>query len=360
MREKHGGNLARAAREYNLNQEEIIDFSANINFLGPPQAVLDLIQNQAQKIFNYPEAESKGLKECLSKQLGMGSDKLIVGNGAGELIYLLAQVLQPEQALVLAPTFSEYEAAVRSSGGEVEEYYLTREHQFELKVPKLLPQLKKVDLFFLCNPNNPTGKFLSRQEVVEIIEAGKQEDTFIVVDEAFVDLLEEDISVLELVGNYDNLFVLRSLTKFFALPGLRLGYGVGNSSLVSKLIEATQPWNVNLLAQLAGKAALKSYDYKKRTKKLINQEKEFLYRKLSDLPGLKVYYPTANYILVDISRTSFSATELTDLLGKQGILVRNCNTFTGLGEDFIRVAVKSREANQKLIQKLTKVLGNDR
>ncbi|MCK8826485.1 threonine-phosphate decarboxylase CobD [Natroniella acetigena] len=350
--EKHGGNLNQAVKEYGLQQEDIIDFSANINFLGPPSRVMEAIKGNLDQIVNYPDPNYTELKDGLAEQLGVKQEEIIIGNGAVELIYLLAKVLQPRRALVLAPTFSEYGAAAKSVGAKVEEFELSRDDQFEIDVERLIARLAEVDLFFLCNPNNPTGALITRSEIVEIIEAGQEHDTFIMVDEAFVDFLEEEVTVIDLVDQYDNLFVLRSLTKFFAIPGLRLGYGVSNSNLLEDLERGKDPWNCNFFAQLAGQIAIKEQKYIETTKEVVRREKEFLYRNLKEVAGWKVYYPTANYILIDLSLLSITASELEVRLAQRGILIRNCNTYTGLGENFIRVAVRDREDNLELLANL--------
>ncbi|GAB6137034.1 threonine-phosphate decarboxylase CobD [Halanaerobaculum tunisiense] len=356
MQQDHGGNIRVAAREYGLDPAEIIDFSANINFLGPPRSVTKVIKNNLIGIKNYPDLEYSQLKSVIADQVYIEKDNLIIGNGAVELIYLLTKVLQPTDALVLAPTFSEYRSAVESTGGTVEEFQLQREEEFTLNVDDLLPRLAGVDIFFLCNPNNPTGKFLTREEVIKIINYAASQGTFVVVDEAFVDFLEEDISVIDVVNDYDNLFVLRSLTKFFAIPGLRLGYGVTNQELIKQLRAGKDPWNVNYLAQLAGREALRDKEYIAQTREAISREKKFLYQRLADFSQLKVYYPYANYIFVNLADNEWTATRLEEKLGQQGILIRNCNTYSGLGEDFIRLAVKSREDNRQLLNKLQELL----
>ncbi|AGB41634.1 L-threonine-O-3-phosphate decarboxylase/histidinol-phosphate aminotransferase [Halobacteroides halobius DSM 5150] len=352
MQQNHGGNIRAAAKEYNLDPAEIIDFSANINFLGPPESVTKALKNNLKGIKDYPDPECNQLKTIIAKQENLEEDNLVIGNGAVELIYLLATVLSPREALVLAPTFSEYRLAIESVGGSIEEFQLQKEEGFRFNLDDLLPRLDNIDIFFLCNPNNPTGKFITREDIIEIINYAASQDTFLVVDEAFVDFLEEDITVIDLVKQYDNLFVLRSLTKFFAIPGLRLGYGATNKELIKKLNASKDPWNVNCLAQLAGEKALNDKEYIKQTEEAILREKEFLYQKLNQFSKFKVYYPHANYILVDLENSNLTSTRLEEKLAQQGILVRNCNTYSGLGEDFIRVAVKSRENNLELINRL--------
>ncbi|MBM7557109.1 threonine-phosphate decarboxylase CobD [Halanaerobacter jeridensis] len=356
MEQDHGGNITAAAEKYNLNPDEIIDFSANINFLGPPESVLEVLQNNLSAIKNYPDPDCSALKSVLAQQEQLQEENLMIANGAVELIYLVAKVLNPNRTLVLAPTFSEYRKALESMGADVEEFQLTRQNDFKINVEKLLPRLDEVDIFCLCNPNNPTGQFLAREEVMEIIKYAARCDTYILVDEAFVDFLDSEVTVIDLVTEYNNLFVLRSLTKFFAIPGLRLGYGAANQELISKLAASHDPWNVNYFAQLAGEVALKDKKYIDQTKKAIVQEKDFLYQQLNNYSQLKVYYPEINYIFVDLTASEWTASRLEEELGQEGILIRNCNTYSGLGEEFIRLAVKSREENLVLINKLKKLI----
>ncbi|MFO7820280.1 MAG: threonine-phosphate decarboxylase CobD [Halanaerobacter sp.] len=358
MEEDHGGNITAAAQKYDLKPAEIVDFSANINFLGPPQSVIKILQNNLSGIKNYPDPESRALKSALAQQEAGEKENLMIANGAVDLIYLLAKVLEPSRGLVLAPTFSEYRKALESVGSTVEEFQLTREEGFKLQLEKLLPRLDEVDIFCLCNPNNPTGQFLTRTEVKEIIDYAVRHDTYILVDEAFVDFLTEEITVIDLVAEYNNLFVLRSLTKFFAIPGLRLGYGAANKELINKLATSHDPWNVNYLAQLAGEAALQDQDYIKETKQAIAQEKEFLYQQLNNYAQLEVYYPEANYIFIDLTASDWTAAKLEKKLAQKSILIRNCDTYSGLDSNFIRLAVKSREHNLFLLDELQNLLNN--
>ncbi|OCL26146.1 threonine-phosphate decarboxylase [Orenia metallireducens] len=352
----HGGNIKGAVKKYDLDKEKIIDFSANINFLGPPEAVNEEIKANIGGIVNYPEPNSQELKDNLANKLNLSRENIIMGNGAVELIYLLTKVLNPSKSMVLSPTFSEYAIAAKSVGAEVEEFPLDREDNFKLDINTLLNKLDNVDLLFLCNPNNPTGNLLSKSEVIQILDYTKDNGVFLLVDEAFVDFVEKEVTVIDLINDYDNLFVLRSLTKFFAIPGLRVGYGVANQELIQRLSSSKDPWNLNYFAQIATKVALEEEEYIKRSKISIKKEKEFLYNKLKQIEKLRVYYPQVNYIFIDISATELTASYLENTLAKKGILIRNCNSYSGLGEDFIRVAVKSRADNLKLLSALEGII----
>jgi threonine-phosphate decarboxylase len=357
---KHGGNIEAAAQKYNLEIDEIIDFSANINFLGPPKVVKEEIKDNLDRIIHYPESGARTFSYNLAEYLNINSENLIIGNGAVEIIYLITKVIQAERAMVLAPTFSEYEAAIESAGGEIELFKLDREQGFKLDIDRLVKKLKQVDidLLFLCNPNNPTGDLVEKEKLKQVLQLAKEENIFVVLDEAFLDfLLEEDEhTLIKEAVKRENLLVLRSMTKFFAIPGLRIGYGITNQQLIAKLKASKDPWNINLFAQKVGIKVLKEADYIQRTKEVLKREKIFLYQQLKEMDYLKPYSPTVNYILIDISDSNYSSQELERELAKRGILIRDCSTYHLLGKDFIRVAVKSRKDNKVLINKLKELL----
>ena len=353
MKQNHGGNIESVAKKYNLHSDNIIDFSANINFVGPPPDVYSRLKDNLESITKYPEVNSETLKKMLSEKYGFKKENYIVGNGAVELIYILVKALNPKRSLIYTPTFSEYEKALKTVNSEIEYHYLKKEYQFDLQIEKLKAELTdNIDLFFLCNPNNPTGKFISKKEVKQILKHNEKHNIFTVIDEAFVDFVERNISAKSLLKEYDNLFILRSLTKFFAIPGLRLGFGIGTPSLIEKMNGFKDPWNVNVLAQKAGEIILKQDEYIKLTKKAIYNEKLFLYKELKKFENIEVYYPNANYIFIDLKGTDFTSTEVYENLAKEGILIRNCSNYKGLDQNYIRIAVKSRKDNNKLLEHL--------
>lgn len=356
----HGGNIKAAADKYGLEPDEIIDFSANINFLGPPAVVEDVIKNNLDDIVNYPEPDAQSLSSALAEYHGVEAENLIVGNGAVELIYLVSKVISPEKALVLAPTFSEYEAAVESVGGEVNLFKLERTNNFELDMDELITTLNnsQMDLVFLCNPNNPTGDLINKDDLLKLLATARKNDIFVIVDEAFLDFLwtEADYTLISKAVAVENLMVLRSMTKFFAVPGLRIGYAVTNRQLISELESDKDPWNVNLFAQRVGTEVLGEDEYIQQTKEAIEREKEFLYQALGKLTECEPYKPAANYILIDISKTEYTSTELKDRLASKGILIRDCSSYHLLGSDFVRIAVKNRKDNQQLIAALKSLL----
>ena len=356
MEQKHGGNIESVAKKYNIHKENIIDFSANINFVGPPPDVYSRLKKELESITRYPEMDSKTLKKKLANKYGFEKDNYIIGNGAVELIYILVKVLKPKQSLVYAPTFSEYEKALSTVNSQINYHYLKRENKFKLDVEELKADLTdEIDLFFLCNPNNPTGNFISKEEVKQILKHNEKHNIFTIIDEAFVDFLDRNITAISLLKEYDKVFILRSLTKFFAIPGLRLGFGIGKQGLIDKMNGFKDPWNVNILAQKAGEIILNQDEYIKLTKKVIYKEKLFLYQELKKIENIEVYYPNANYIFIDLKNIGYNSTAVYEKLAKKGILIRNCFNYRGLDDNHIRIAVKSREDNKKLIDKLKKL-----
>lgn len=306
-------------------------------------------------IIHYPDPSAKALKGLLSKRLGVGGDNLILGNGAVELIYLLAHALKPGGALLPGPTFSEYERALKAVDCEVRRHLLRPEQNFRLDPSELA--VRGFDLLVICNPNNPTGNLLPEKDFVNILEMARDMHAFIVVDESFMDFVEPDLQwrAARFLQEYDRLFVLYSLTKFFAIPGLRLGCGIGSPDLIRRMDSLKDPWNVNSLALAAGTAALQDELYELRSRQFIRLERQYLQTELAQLPGLEPLPGNANFLLVH-NKGKVTGQVLIDRLGSQGVLVRNCAEFPGLGQHYFRIAVKDRIANKALIAALRDIL----
>lgn len=354
----HGGNLVRAAMEYGLAPQDFLDFSANINPLGPSPSVLEALKANLWQICHYPDPDCRELKSALAEHLGVDTRCLLVGNGASELIYLLARVFSFRRVLIPAPTFSEYALAVKAAGGEVNYVFLDPSAGFPFPLEEVLRQLPEVDALFLCNPNNPTGGLVPRRELEALLEAAAAYRAMVIIDEAFMDFVADPQShtLLSLAGRHPRLILLYSLTKILAIPGLRLGVLAARPDVVRALDRARDPWSVNALAQVAGVAGLQDREYIEATRDMVAREREFLFRELSSLPGLRPFPGAANFLLVDITNTRFAAGELVRQLGLRGILVRNCANFPGLSEGYIRVAVRRRKENLRLLEALREVL----
>ncbi|HEX3032953.1 MAG TPA: threonine-phosphate decarboxylase CobD [Bacillota bacterium] len=352
----HGGNLWDAADKNGLNPRELLDFSANINPQGASRKAVEAIGENLDTIVHYPDPDCRNLKNKLSAHTGIPVDNMLMGNGAVELIYLLLATIKSEKVLIPAPTFGEYESAVQIAGGQVVDYYLPAEKGYAIQVAEVLERLPLVDMVVLCNPNNPTGTLLTSEEVLTIIRAAQAQGVFVMVDEAFLDFRpdRELYSVAKYVQEHDNLFVSYSLTKFLGIPGLRLGAGFANQDLTQKLNARKDPWNVNCLAQVAGEVSLQDQAYMDSTLKLVAAEKGFLFNSLRDIPGLLPFPPSVNYIMVKLLN-GMTAKELQQVLIGYKIMVRDCSSYKNLDETFIRVAVKDRGSNERLIAALGEI-----
>ncbi|MDK2820514.1 MAG: threonine-phosphate decarboxylase [Clostridia bacterium] len=354
---KHGGDWQGAIDKYGWQPDEIIDFSANINPLGPPDSVIKTLKENLKFIERYPDPLCRELKKKLSHYLGVDLKTIIAGNGAIELIYLLCQVYKPKRVLILEPTFMEYRRAAEIAGAEVVTFNLNPD-DFSLDIDKWRENIEKIDMTFICNPNNPTGRLLKPEILYEIVETCQKNNIFLVVDESFLDFIPNwpTLSLVKQAANSKRLFILRSLTKFFALPGLRLGCGVGCPELIKKLEAHCYPWSINILAQKAGITALSDLNYMKKSRELIFEEKKYLYNGLLNLKFLKPYYPEVNFILSKIITNRFKVFHLAKALIKGKILIRDCSSFSGLGPDYFRIAVRNREDNNKLLKVLKTVV----
>ena len=362
--EKHGGELETIAEQYRIDVNSLIDFSVNVNPLGPPASLLDAIKKGVDFLHRYPDSSSRRMRRKLANYLNLSSDNIIIGNGATELIYLISRYFKEEvhtpDVVIVAPTFSDYQRSVSLVGGQVRHHLLSSETYFQLNIDRLIADAMEVEhpdedganIVFICTPNNPTGQLFQKSQI--IILATTLPKTIIVVDEAFLDFTDEPHhnSVCRDVINFPNLIVLRSMTKLFAIPGLRLGYLVAHQDQVECLNQYKEPWTVNIFAQIAGEMLLDETDYVRKTRILVKAEREFLFNQLKQLSWLTPFPSTANFLLVRIEGKDLHATILKEKLIKKGILIRNYSNFVGLNESFFRIAVKKRDENLKLISAL--------
>ncbi len=358
--EPHGGNIYRTAERLGIAENNIIDFSASINPLGVPKSVESAIKNDSRYLYNYPDPDATQLRLQIAKYHNIKPESIICGNGSTELIYLVAKALRPKRTLMPAPTFSEYERACRMSYEvRVMSYKLKKENNFDINPDEFISAINRNlpphpsrggNMAFLCNPNNPTGRLLKKEDVLKIANAAKRLKCYLIVDEAFIDFLPEH-SVMKEVKNNPYLIVLRSMTKFYALSGLRLGYGIFPLKIIRTLQEQKEPWTVNTLAQKAGLAALNDAAYRNKTFKLIPKEKKFMEE---GFKKLRIDYipSSANYYLIRLDNAGRKITSLR----KKGILVRDCSNFEGLDGSYIRVAVKSRKDNARLLKEISQCL----
>ena len=326
FRRAHGGNTWR--------YKKIIDFSANINPLGTPVQLKEL----SELIEHYPEPDSSSLKKLLAKIHSLRPENITIGNGSIELIYLLPRVLPIKKVMIPIPSFSEYEFASLACG--FKPVFAKQD------IETLKKKVTNNSLVFLCNPNNPTGKLFESSQIEGLLSVCQKKSSYLVIDEAFIDFTLKADSFIRRAGHLSNLIVLRSLTKIYALAGLRIGYAVASKGMISRLSSCQYPWNVNSFALAAAKKALGDKAYLKKTRTLIKKEKKYLWDNLRLIKGIEVFESEANYFLCKLK--TGTAASLKKKLLKKNILIRDCSNFRGLDKTYFRVAVRKRSENKKL------------
>jgi threonine-phosphate decarboxylase len=348
----HGGEVLDAAAKSGFRREDVLDFSSSVNPLGPSKKALEAAKNAFKEIPSYPDSNSNELRQTIADYYKLTKDNVIVGNGSTELMYLFAETFMKkgDTAVIPVPTFGEYENAVRKTGEEAG--FIKMDKNFNIDESDLKRGMSGAKIVFLCNPNNPTSILIPNKTLTSIVEHALQQDSLVFLDEDFLEFVENEktLSMIDKIHDYPNLFILRSFTKIFALTGLRVGYGIASEEIVNAMLCAKIPWNVNCLAQAAAIAALKDEEHLKVTRELIKKEKAQLAAVLNEIKPFKVYPSAANFFFIDIRKSGLTAAELKNKMLSHGILIRDCTSFRGLDEYYIRVAVKTRTENERLIE----------
>ncbi|AFS81579.1 class I/II aminotransferase [Candidatus Nitrosopumilus koreensis AR1] len=336
----HGGRFSRGNQ-----QIDVLDFSSNTSPAGMPSSVKSAIKKRLDKMEHYPDTNSINLISSLKKYIGLSDSHIVVGNGAIEILYNFCNsFLSQKHVLIPTPTFSEYESASRLVDCK---FTFFKTMNLSENIDSFISKIPMNGCVFVCNPNNPTGTILSKKQITKIILAAKNKSSFVFVDECFIELVpESDQSIINLVKKYDNLFVLRSLTKSFGLAGIRIGYGVGSKTIIEILKKIKIPWSVNALAQEAGITAIKNKSHLTKSKLLIKKESTFLKKKIAKITGFECHDSSTNFILI---KTKQDSTKIQKKLLKHKILIRDCKNFRGLNNHYIRIAVKSHKDNLKLV-----------
>jgi threonine-phosphate decarboxylase len=347
----HGGDVERWASSAGIEARELLDFSASINPLGPPPSARQAFVKSYAEILRYPDPCGEKLKEALAERHGMGPAEVLIGNGSTQLIYLLCAALHPRNALIVGPAFSEYANALTLIDANVVSYNLPENNGFQFSTERLIAAWDKdCDIVFLATPNSVTGQMIAKAEIEKVAHIALARKTIVVVDEAFVDFVETE-SIKALVRRNPYLVVLRSLTKYYALPGLRLGYLLGETGRVAELAAYQEPWSINAPALNVALACLKDSTFTTKTERWLQQERKFLLERLTALEGLHPLASRTNFLLVKIERGHGDALQLRSFLLQKNILIRACDTF-GLGADYFRIAIKRRKDNQRLLAAL--------
>lgn len=350
MRLKHGGERRLFSEKFEIPEREILDFSSNINPLGPPDSVREMFESLAEELQVYPDPDALEFRREVARHFPIFSENVIAGNGAAELLDLILRFLHPKRALLIEPTFLEYRRLLNLQGAQIRSISLREKDSFHFSPAEVQNALSGVDVAILAHPNNPTGTRLSKEALQHLLGEAKRRNIFMVLDEAFIDWTPE-LSMAKEVRDDSFFFTIHSLTKFFALPGIRIGYGLGSRKLIEKLAAVQVPWSCNRLAQRLGTVALRDEKFAKDSREWLVAERDWLEACLREIPWLKVYPSAANFLLIRYAPMP-EGRSLVQEVGKQGIYLRDLSEFPGLGPTYFRIAVRGREENIRLIEAL--------
>lgn len=348
---EHGGNLRAFAKQFRLKESEVLDFSSNINPFGIPESVCRLYLESAHELSRYPDPSSTDLCHEIAKQFSVQSEQVIAGNGSMAVLGLAIRALAPKRALLIEPCFSEYRRLLEQQGAQVHSIFIREEDDFNFKLLEIVDILPSIDLLILGHPNNPTGTALRRAELLKLLEQAAHHEVHVIVDEAFADWTPE-ISVAHEIKEDSNFIVVRSLTKFFALAGIRSGFALGPSKLIAKMKAASEIWSVNRLAEKLSVAALQDTVFQAKSRTWFLEESVWFHKALESLGGFKVYPSLANFFLVRMPMIEAGDQTLFEFLAQRKLFVRPAQNFLGLNESYYRFALRRRKDNESLLHAL--------
>lgn len=339
----HGGDLESYKNCYD---GELVDYSSNINPLGMPKGLEEVIVDGVKKLEVYPDIRYRNLRNYAGKYLKCKEDNTVLGNGAVELIDNF--IFLAKRILICIPSFSEYEERALIHNKEV--VSISYKEDFTIDIQALASTVQEGDMLILGNPNNPTGIRIGEDELISIYNIVKKNNGFLLLDEAFFEFCPRDYDSIELFRktDYINLGIIRAATKFFALPGIRLGYGCTYNKVAKMIGENQLPWNINALAEVAGSYIFNQREYIEESKVYIEKERNYLLSELSTVSFIRPYFTNANYILIKLLNTDEKC--VFNFFLHRGIIIRKCSSFKGLNKGFIRIAIKNRKNNNKLIE----------
>ena len=349
----HGANVDNMAKKFGKNENDIIDFSSNVN----PHIISDLgkyVLEGLEKSRSYPDINYTNLRNNISDYIKVDSELIIPGNGATEIIYLLMKSIKRRLA-ILNPTFSEYGRGAKLNNLEIIDFHLKEENNFSIDLDEIQKNMDKFDSLFICNPNNPNGKVKDLNELLDLMI---ENDKLLIVDETFMEFVgeEEKYSLINKIEQTPNLFILKAVTKFFGMPGLRLGYGVtSNKQIIKNIYEYKEPWTINSFAENLSNYLFKDKEYINGSKDYYINERKFMLEELRKISRLKVYDTDTNFVLIKLDDDEANSLKL-ELFEKYNILIRDASNFIGLDKSYIRVAMKSHNDNKVLIESLRKIL----
>ena len=336
----HGANVDNMAKKFGKNENDIIDFSSNVN----PHIISDLgkyVLEGLEKSRSYPDINYTNLRNNISDYIKVDSELIIPGNGATEIIYLLMKSIKRRLA-ILNPTFSEYGRGAKLNNLEIIDFHLKEENNFSIDLDEIQKNMDKFDSLFVCNPNNPNGKVKDLNELLDLMI---ENDKLLIVDETFMEFVgeEEKYSLINKIEQTPNLFILKAVTKFFGMPGLRLGYGVtSNKQIINNIYEYKEPWTINSFAENLSNYLFKDKEYINGSKDYYINERKFMLEELRKISRLKVYDTDTNFVLIKLDDDEANSLKL-ELFEKYNILIRDASNFIGLDKSYIRVAIKSHK-----------------
>ncbi len=354
----HGSDYEKIEAQYGISRENLVSFSANINPYGISPLLRETLSEHIDCITDYPDREYRKLREAIATYTGCDCQQVLVANGVTELISLFLQHLSPKKAFILGPTYSEYQREITLQGGLCSYYPLREEEDFRLDTDDFMENMPAdTDVCVLCNPNNPTSSAISQKDLEKLLLACREKGVFLILDETYVEFAPEGeaITAIPFVDTFENLVVLRGTSKFFATPGLRLGYAVtGNNDLLQKIHGSRDPWSVHSLAAVAGEIMFSDADYIAQTRHLITTERKRLCSLLSESGAYRVYPSYGNFILLKILDPAQNAAQLFEKCLREGLLIRDCSDFPYLGDRYIRFCIMLPEDNDRLLRCLLK------
>ncbi|WP_417897986.1 threonine-phosphate decarboxylase CobD [Bacillus haimaensis] len=350
---EHGGQPATMKQLFQLDKEKtILDFSANLNPLGPPEWLKKELNGQYESLTRYPDPSYSRSIASLAYHERVGEGEVLLTNGGAEAIFLAAKYFEGKKALILQPTFVEYARACKHYHIETEDIGLLPQDGFALPFDLVMEKLHEKDVLFLCRPNNPTGTVVPEKQIRALLDEGLKTNTYVVVDEAFVDFVP-DLSLSALVASYPNLLLLRSLTKMYTIPGIRLGYMMGNNRLINILKAEQIPWSINAYADAIVPKLLEDKRFVDRTKLWLQEQSQKVRSSIASM-GFYVSPSRANFYLLQDSQHPQQTDELFRYLFHHGVLARHTHNFKGLDGNFLRLAIRSEEENGYLVSALQK------
>ncbi len=365
----HGGQVYQVAKALGRPVDSFVDFSASVNHFGPPASVFRAIQRTLPACGRYPDPSAEALRERLAKEHGISSDSIVVGNGSAELIRVLPLALGLRQGYVMGPTFMEYEESLHVAGARCTAVLATSAERYAPPLERLLLLVEGIrslsrkkergrpgssTAVFICNPNSPTGRIVSARHLRRLYRQIEQAGLWMVLDEAFIDFCPSH-SLIREISNAPRLLILRSFTKFYGMPGIRLGYLAGSPDTVAIVRRLLPPWSVSHVAQVAGVAAVDDFAYRERSMNFLQQERHRFMTRLRTIRGVRVIPSSANFVMVELP-TGCVTERVVSWLAHQGMLVRDCRTFSGISRPTLRIAILHPPDNNRIVHALQEAL----